>query len=60
MKAMVLNAVGESPVLTEVDQPNLKEGEVLVKLKAAALNHRVMLVQSTSLMKKLRRFLWPD
>ncbi len=40
MKAMVLNAVGEKPVLTEVDLPQVKDGEVIVKLKAAALNHR--------------------
>ncbi len=40
MKAMVLNAVGEQPVLTEVELPKLEAGEVLVKLKAAALNHR--------------------
>lgn len=40
MKAMVLNAVGEMPVLTEVEFPKVEEGEVLVKLKAAALNHR--------------------
>lgn len=40
MKAMVLKAVGEMPVLTEVELPKLQAGEVLVKLKAAALNHR--------------------
>lgn len=37
---MVLNAVGEKPVLTEVELPQLQDGEVLVKIKAAALNHR--------------------
>ena len=40
MKAMVLNKVGELPVLTQVETPTPQLGEALVKLRAAALNHR--------------------
>jgi zinc-binding alcohol dehydrogenase/oxidoreductase len=42
MKALVLDATAglESAVVREVDSPTPKAGEVLVSIKAAALNHR--------------------
>jgi len=40
MKAVVLEAADKPLVLKEVDKPVLKPGEVLVKIKAAALNRR--------------------
>ena len=40
MKAVVLEAAEKPLTLKEVDKPALKAGEVLVKIKAAALNRR--------------------
>lgn len=40
MKALVLNEVKQQPIYQEFDTPNLEKGEVLIKIKAAALNHR--------------------
>ncbi len=40
MKAVVLEAADKPLVLKEVDKPALQPGEVLVKVKAAALNRR--------------------
>ena len=40
MKALILQAVGEKPVFSEVEQPTCGEGEVLIRLGASALNHR--------------------
>jgi zinc-binding alcohol dehydrogenase/oxidoreductase len=40
MKAIVLEAADKPVVFKEVDKPALKPGEVLVKIKAAALNRR--------------------
>lgn len=40
MKAIVLEAAGKPLILKEVDKPALRPGEVLVKIKAAALNRR--------------------
>jgi zinc-binding alcohol dehydrogenase/oxidoreductase len=40
MKAIVLDAADKPLVLKEVEKPSLKPGEVLVKIKAAALNRR--------------------
>jgi len=40
MKAIVLEAADKPLILKEVDKPALNPGEVLVKIKAAALNRR--------------------
>lgn len=40
MKAIVLEAPDKPVILKEVEKPALKPGEVLVKIKAAALNRR--------------------
>ncbi len=40
MKAIVLEAADKPLVLKEIDEPGLQPGEVLVKIKAAALNRR--------------------
>jgi len=40
MKAIILEAADKPLALKEVDKPALKPGEVLVKIKAAALNRR--------------------
>jgi NADPH:quinone reductase-like Zn-dependent oxidoreductase len=40
MKAIVLEAADKPLILKEVEKPALKPGEVLVKIKAAALNRR--------------------
>src|ERR1700733_4102884 len=40
MKAMVLEAADKPLVLKEVEKPTLQADEVLVKIKAAALNRR--------------------
>lgn len=40
MKAVVLEAADKPLILKEVDKPALKPGEVLVKIRAAALNRR--------------------
>jgi len=40
MKALVFESAQSPPVYEEVDDPTPKEGEVVVRLKAAALNHR--------------------
>ena len=40
MKALVLEAVNTAPVFKEVETPSPKAGEVLIKIEAAALNHR--------------------
>jgi len=40
MKAVVLEGAERPLILKEVDKPALKAGEVLVKIKAAALNRR--------------------
>jgi zinc-binding alcohol dehydrogenase/oxidoreductase len=40
MKAIVLESADKPLILKEVEKPTLKPGEVLVKIKAAALNRR--------------------
>lgn len=40
MKALVLNEVKQQPIYQDFDTPDLAKGEVLIKIKAAALNHR--------------------
>lgn len=40
MKAIILEAADKPLILKEVDKPTLQPGEVLVKIKAAALNRR--------------------
>jgi NADPH:quinone reductase-like Zn-dependent oxidoreductase len=40
MKALLLESVNSSPVYKEVEKPKPAEKEVLVKIAAAALNHR--------------------
>lgn len=40
MKALVLENTGEKVVYKEVDEPRADLGEAIIKLKAAALNHR--------------------
>jgi zinc-binding alcohol dehydrogenase/oxidoreductase len=40
MKAIVLEAADKPPVLKEVDKPSIGAGDVLVQIKAAALNRR--------------------
>src|SRR5665213_221729 len=40
MKAIVLEGAGRPLILKEVEKPVLQPGEVLVKIKAAALNRR--------------------
>jgi len=40
MKAVVLNELGGEFTIKEIEKPSPRHGEVLVKLKAAALNHR--------------------
>lgn len=46
MKAVVLNEVGDVSglKLTEIDIPNIEENEVLIELKAAAVNRRDLLI----------------
>jgi len=45
MKAIRLTELHQPVVLTDVDQPVAGSGDVLIKLKAAALNHRDVFVQ---------------
>jgi len=40
MKALVIPAVGETPRYDDVDEPKPSPGEALVRVAAAALNHR--------------------
>lgn len=40
MKAAVLEGINQNFIIKEVPKPQLKTGEALVKIKAAALNHR--------------------
>lgn len=40
MKALVLEALNQPPVLREVSDPDPEAGQVVVRLRAAALNHR--------------------
>jgi NADPH:quinone reductase-like Zn-dependent oxidoreductase len=40
MKALVLENIKQAPVYKEVERPTPKTGEVLIKIEAAALNHR--------------------
>ena len=40
MKAIVLEAADKPLILREIEKPTLKDGEVLVQIKAAALNRR--------------------
>ncbi len=44
MQALVLHTLHQSPVLTEVPDPKAKRGEVVVRLKSAALNHRDLFI----------------
>ncbi len=44
MKALVLSRKRSLPVLEEIDFPELQTNQVLVDLKAAALNHRDVLI----------------
>lgn len=45
MKAMVIESKASSFVMREVPLPSLKEGDVLIRLKASALNHRDYYIQ---------------
>lgn len=45
MKAVVLKDIGAPLTVQEVDVPSLEEGEVLVRIKAAALNRRDLWIQ---------------
>lgn len=45
MKAIVLNGIKEKLVVEEVDKPIPAAGEVVVKIKAAAFNHRDWWIQ---------------
>jgi len=45
MKAAVLEGVNQPIIIKEVQIPELKEGEALVKLKASAFNHRDWWIQ---------------
>lgn len=45
MKAIILKRTHEPPDFTEANLPEITESEVLVRLKAAALNHRDVWVQ---------------
>lgn len=45
MKAIVCNGAGQALELTDIPVPIPQHGEVLVKLKAAAVNHRDLLIQ---------------
>ena len=40
MRAIVFNEVNTPPKVSEISTPTAKEGEVLVNIKAAAMNHR--------------------
>lgn len=40
MRALVLTALDTAPVIQDIDRPEAAEGETLVHIKAAALNHR--------------------
>jgi zinc-binding alcohol dehydrogenase/oxidoreductase len=44
MQALVLHTLHQNPVLTEVTAPKAKRGEVIVQIKAAALNHRDLFI----------------
>lgn len=45
MKAMISNGAGQALELTDIAIPSPQKGEVLVKLNAAAINHRDWLIQ---------------
>ncbi|MCO4294492.1 zinc-binding dehydrogenase [Solitalea sp. MAHUQ-68] len=45
MKALILNGLKEPLTISEVEKPVLKEDEVLVRIKAAAFNHRDKWIQ---------------
>lgn len=45
MKALVLEGIDSPFIYKEVDNPVIKENEVLIKIKAAALNHRDLWIQ---------------
>ncbi|WP_292011013.1 zinc-binding dehydrogenase [Chryseobacterium sp.] len=45
MKAMICNGEGQILQVTEIPVPSPKKGEVLIKLKAAGINHRDWLIQ---------------
>lgn len=45
MKALVLDGINQPLIIKEVPKPVLKEGEALVKIKAAALNRRDFWIQ---------------
>lgn len=45
MKAAVLEVLHEPLVIKDVEKPTAQKGEVVVKLKAAALNHRDVWIQ---------------
>lgn len=45
MKAVVLQEINQSVSIQEVEKPQAGAGEVIVQLKAAALNHRDVFVQ---------------
>ncbi|KAA9338141.1 zinc-binding dehydrogenase [Hymenobacter busanensis] len=45
MKALVLDGIGQPVVLRDVPTPQPKPGEILVRLHAAALNHRDVWIQ---------------
>lgn len=46
MRAVMLEDIGKPPLVTEVPEPRAQAGQVVVEIKAAALNHRdVWIVQ---------------
>lgn len=45
MKAIVSNGVGEDLVVAEILKPTPKKEEVVIKINAAAVNHRDLLIQ---------------
>jgi len=45
MKALVLDGINQPLIVKEVPKPGLKEGEALVKIKAAAFNRRDFWIQ---------------
>jgi NADPH:quinone reductase-like Zn-dependent oxidoreductase len=44
MKALIVNQLNAAPAFTEQPKPTPKKGEVVVSLKAAALNHRDLFI----------------
>ncbi|MBP7261656.1 MAG: alcohol dehydrogenase catalytic domain-containing protein, partial [Bacteroidia bacterium] len=45
MKALILEGINEKLICKETEMPVLQSGEVLVKVAAAAVNHRDLWIQ---------------